>query len=234
MPDDRKRGPQAAGSSRGNRRRHAVDTAASERWALLGSLLRARRIELGYIWRTDFADARGLKTNRGSRNIRMIVAMENNERPGTYAPGRLEQFARAYAVTPASVYAVLDGKTDELVPVPVVPAEPGPAVPAPPASADLPGPLALPPSPWDDLARTAAGHPYALAIWKRWLDLPRRVTDPDGAQMFPGAPGDAKAWDSLAGLPLGDRVWVLADVRRRDGGREPDSGTGTAGTLMRG
>lgn len=200
-----------------NRKHHAIDTATNERWALLGNLLRARRIELGYIWRTDFAEAKDLKTSRGNRNVRMINAIENNERAGTYQPGRLEQFARAYEVTPESVYAVLEGTADELAP-------------AVPAARAVPG---EPPgwTPPVDLARQSSDRPYADRIWERLRQLAGRgVMDPDGAQVFPGSPADAKTWDGTTarGLDLPNRVWLLADLQRSDGDRAQQAGANSA------
>ena len=185
-----------------NRKHHAVDTAYPERWALLGRQLRARRIELGYPVRKAFATARGLITDKGTPNVRMINAMENNERPGTYAPGRLEQFARAYEVTAESVYALLDGKTDELEPA--RPPAPPPAAPAPPSA---------PPS---ALLREDADRPYFATIWDRLLDLADRgISDPSGAQLGLD-PDDAKLWDGTRGaMSRGDRAWLVADIQRR-------------------
>jgi hypothetical protein len=186
-----------------NRKHRAVDTAAAERWALLGLRLRARRIELGYPVRKAFANARGLITDKGAPNVRMVSAMENNERPGSYAPGRLEQFARAYKVTAESVYALLDGKTDEL------------------AAAV---PRVLPAAPMDDGAREAAVRPYATAIWDALLRLAARgVTDPSGAMLGLG-PGDAKVFDGSAdAMSQADRAWLVADIQRRRAARNPDS-----------
>ena len=76
----------------------------------------------------------------------------------------------------------------------------------------------------------AADRPYAEAIWQQYLNLPRRVTEPTGAQMFPDAPADAEAWDGIGPrLPVGDLIWVIANMRRREAGRvPPNSGTGAA------
>jgi hypothetical protein len=50
--------------------------------------------------------------------------------------------------------------------------------------------------------------------------------------MFPGCPDDARAWDGIgARLPVADRVWFIADLRRRASGRHagPNTNTGTNG-----
>lgn len=191
----------------GNRKHRAVDTAPAERWALLGLQLRSRRLELGYPVRRAFAKDRGLVTGKGAPNVRMINAMENNERPGSYAPGRLEQFARAYEVTAESVYALLDGKTDELVPAPS---------------------SALPPPPESRLVREADVRPYADPIWEKLIELQRRgIADPSGEQLgLP--PFYAKVWDDSAGaMLLSDRVWLVGTVLRnaavQDAARQPDA-----------
>lgn len=194
----------------GNKRHHAVEGAADERWELLGRLFRARRLELGYLIRRTFAGDRLPLTEAGNPNVRMVVAVENNERPGTYVPGRLEQFARAYEVTLRSVHAVLNGEADELTPA-VPPGQPSPAG----------GP-----------GREDAVRPYFDAINEQRVRLAvRGITSPAGAQMFPDAPADAKAWDGIgARLPIGGRVWFIAELRanadRRDPG--PGAGSGTA------
>jgi hypothetical protein len=57
--------------------------------------------------------------------------------------------------------------------------------------------------------------------------------DPSGEQVFPDAPGDAKAWDGIGSrLPVRDRVWFIADLRRWEAdraGSAGNSGTGAAG-----
>ena len=199
-----------------NRKHRAVDTASAERWALLGLQLRARRLELGYPVRKAFAKTKGLVTDKGAPNVRMINAMENNERPGSYAPGRLEQFARAYEVTAESVYALLDGKTDELEP----------ATAASPRQFAAPG---LPPPPQESqLVRDDAVRPYADPIWERLLQLrDQGVIDPDGA-LLGLSPFYAKVWDDSAGkMVLSDRVWLVGTVLRNaaawNEGREQDA-----------
>lgn len=193
----------------------AVTGVPAERWAQLGRVLQEwREDELGYQVRGKFAEDRYI-------NLRLVQDLEKNYRPGTFTKWALEDAAQAYKVTSASIVAFLRGQVDELDKA------------APPeklAVIDPADPLGLPPSPWDDPVKEAADRPYAETIWRRYLDLPRRVTEPTGAQMFPDAPDDAKAWDGIsARLPLGDLVWVIADVRRREAGRvPPNSGTGMA------
>jgi hypothetical protein len=70
-----------------------------------------------------------------------------------------------------------------------------------------------------------------MEIMERLLALADSgATDPSGEQVFPGAPGDAKAWDGIgARLPVRDRVWFIADLRRLADGRDGNSGTGVTG-----
>ncbi|HET9974896.1 MAG TPA: hypothetical protein VFQ68_42160 [Streptosporangiaceae bacterium] len=199
----------------------AVTGVPPERWAQFGKALQEwREDELGYQVRGKFAEDRFI-------NLRLVQDLEKNYRPGTFTKWALQDAAQAYKVPyspedgPGSVLAFLRGETDTLARAEDVPAEP------PPAAAD---PLGLPPSPFGDPVQTAADRPYALAIWKRFLDLPRRVTEPSGAQMFPGDPDDEKAWDGIgARLPLDDRVWFIADLRRRADRRDGSSGASAAG-----
>ncbi|HEX5567032.1 MAG TPA: hypothetical protein VFY14_08945 [Streptomyces sp.] len=199
----------------------AVTGVTPERWAQFGKALQEwREDELGYQVRGKFAGDRFI-------NLRLVQDLEKNYRPGTFTKWALQDAARAYKVPyspedgPGSVLAFLRGETDTLARAEDVPAEP------PPAAAD---PLGLPPSPFGDPVQAAADRPYALAIWKRFLDLPRRVTEPSGAQMFPGDPDDEKAWDGIgARLPLDDRVWFIADLRRRADRRDGSSGASAAG-----
>jgi len=194
----------------------AVTDVPPERWGQLGKALQAwREDELGYQARIRFAADRYV-------NIRLVQDLEKNYRPGTYTKWALQDAAQAYKVTYESVLAFLDGKTNELARAEGAPARRF-------SSADMAG---LPPSPFDDPARDAADLPFVAAIWERFLDLPRRVTEPSGAQMFPDDTDDARAWDGIgARLPLGDRVWFIADLRRRAAGRHagPNAGTGTNG-----
>ena len=193
----------------------AVTGVPPERWAQLGKALQEwREDELGYPVRGRFAEDRYI-------NLRLVQDLEKNYRPGTFTKFSLQDAARAYKVTYESVLAFLRGEVDALAPAAA-------GSPEEPAVLD---PLVLPPSPFDDPVREAADRPYAETIWRRFLDLPRRVTEPSGGELFPGAPGDAKAWDGFgARLPLGDRVWFIADLRRWEAGRvPPNSGTGAAG-----
>ncbi len=198
-----------------NRKHHAVDSATAERWALLGRLFRARRLELGYGFRPAFAEARLPKTQDGNLMIRMVVTVENSERPGTYSPGRLEQFARAYDVTLESVHAVLRGDAGKLEP-------------APPAAVSPWRPL--PAAPMDDEGRESSVRPYAVRLWDGLLRLAGQgVTDPSGV-MLGLSPADAKVWDGSAGaMSLADRAWLVADMQRRRAARTADSRSGTAG-----
>ena len=82
-----------------------------------------------------------------------------------------------------------------------------------------------------DAARIASGRPYADRIWDRLRRLAADgITDPSGGQLFrPGSP-DAQAWDGTgARLDLPDRVWLIADMQRRDDGRGPGAPAGAVG-----
>lgn len=215
-----------------NTKRHAVDGADPDRWRLLGLQLRARRIELGYPVRKAFANAKGLITDRGAPNVRMINAMENNERPGTYAPGRLEQFARAYEVTAESVYDLLAGRTDELVPLreqPPAPVQGG----------------ALPPAPPGGVIAEAAARPFFDSLWLRLLELAALGTrDPDGIhpqedldRWSPSAAQlnlqghDAEAWNASRGaMSLGSQAWLTADLHAAREARRASERTNGANT----
>jgi hypothetical protein len=193
-----------------SRAQRAVTDVPPERWAQLGKALQEWREDvLGYQVRGKFADDRYI-------NLRLVQDLEKNYRPGTYTKWALQDAAQAYQVPydrqlPGSILAFLHGEADTLAPAKAGPAEE-------PAPID---PRALPPSPFDP-DRTEADRPYVLGIWDRYLDLPRRVAEPSGEQMFPGSPDDARAWDSITaayGIPAEDLVWVIADLRRRAAGR---------------
>jgi hypothetical protein len=195
----------------------AVTGVPSERWARLGKALQEwREDELGYQVRGKFADDRFI-------NLRLVQDLEKNYRPGTFTKWALQDAAQAYKIPyegPGSVLSFLHGETDTLTRAETFPVKKPVAA----ESRDLP------PAPFDDPAREAADRPYALAIWERFLDLPRRITAPAGTWMFPDDPDDAMAWDGIgARLSIGDRVWFIADLRRRADGRAPNSGTGSAG-----
>ena len=198
----------------------AVTGVPAERWGQLGRALQAWREDvLGYKARSRFAADRLPLTPDGNVNTKLIQELEMNYRPGTFTRWSLEDAAGAYRVTYESVLAFLHGEADTLVPVPAVPAAAGPAAPA--------GVPALPPSPLGDPGREAADRPYALAIWDRFLSLPRRVGDPSGAELFPGSPADARDWDKYtADWDIGDRVWFVADLQRR----QADSRNGAGAT----
>lgn len=83
-----------------------------------------------------------------------------------------------------------------------------------------------------DPARNDADRPYAAEITARYLDLARQgITDPDGAQMFPGPAGelDAATWDQAREWPPAWRVWILADLHRTDAGRDNNGSKEQAG-----
>ena len=194
-----------------------------ERWAQFGQALQDWREDvLGYKSRTAFARERLPLTEEGNVNTKLIQELENNYRPGTYTKWSLEDAEKAYGITHESVVAFLHGETDTLTRASAASAG---------ESAPL-SPLAhLGDAPIADRARREADAPYAMEIMEQLLALADSgVIDPSGEQVFPGDPGDAKAWDGIGGrLDVRDRVWFIADLRRRDDGRAGNSGTGAAG-----
>jgi len=189
--------------------RRPVVRAPEAAWRRLGELLQLRRAELGYKRRPEFPREHGI-------NIRLVTDIENAYRPNTFLTPTLREIAQAYQVSYDSVIAVLLGHDNELTPV-------------------TPDRLADGPDGWRppvaDRARRDADAPYAAPILDRLLELAGSgVTDPSGAQVFPAAAGDAMAWDGIgARLDIRDRVWFIADLRRRAAGRAPNSGTGATG-----
>jgi hypothetical protein len=169
----------------------------------LGGRLQRRRGELGYAGRQlkPFASARGV-------NWRLVTDAEKAKRDN-FTISTLDALARAYAVTYDSLVAVGRGEADELTPA----AAPGGDTP--PMTAE----------------RAAADRPWYDEINERRFALAARgIIDPTGEQMFPDSPDDAKAWDGIgARMPVGDRVWFIADLRRWAAGRVPNSDTGVTG-----
>ena len=183
-------------------RRRTEITAPPERWQLLGRLLEDRRKELGYTYRSRRSGP-SFEADSGV-NKRMAADFEKaaKDRINHFMPGTLHIIALGYRVTEKSVRAVLRGEADHLT-----------------AAAPAPGPL--PAAPMDDAGRTAADRPYADRIWadlRAWAA--KGVTSPSGAQLF-GPGQDAEAWDGTAGrMDDGDRVWHIADLQRREDGRD--------------
>jgi hypothetical protein len=197
----------------------AVTGVPPGRWGQFGRALQEWREDvLGYKARSRFADDRHI-------NLRLVQDLEKNYRPGTYTKWALQEAARAYQVPyspkegPGSILAFLRGETGALARAAAAPAGAVIGVPA------------LPPPPFDDPVREAACREYAEKIWKRFLDLPRRVTDPDGGQMFPDDPDDAQVWDGVgARLDVPDRVWLIADLRRAGAARAGNPAGNAAGS----
>jgi hypothetical protein len=187
--------------------RRPVVRAPDDAWQRLGELLQLRRAELGYRRRPAF-------TREHDINIRLVTDIENAYRPNTFLTPTLREIAQAYQVTYDSLIAVLQQHDDELIP----------AVPDP-----LVSDLGLPPI--TNKARRDADTPYAMAIMEQLLALARKgITDPTGGQMFGEGTGDAMAWDGIgARLDIRDRVWFIADLRRRAAARVGNSGTGATG-----
>jgi hypothetical protein len=186
--------------------RRPVVRAPDDAWKRLGELLQLRRAELGYKRRPAF-------TRDCDINIRLVTDIENAYRPNTFLTPTLREIAQAYRVTYDSLIAVLLQHDDELIP------------------AAPPSPLAyLGNAPIADRARRDADAPYAMEIMERVLDYTSRgIRNPTGTQLFPDSPEDAQIWDGIgARLDIGDRVWLIADLRRRAAGRAPNSGTGAS------
>jgi hypothetical protein len=185
---------------------------------LLGSRLELRRRELGHTWRTTFEAASGV-----NKRLSADVEKAAKDRVDHFMPGTFQLIAKGYRVTEESMLAVLRGEAGDLVPA---------AAAALPVTRDR---LEAGPDGWHppiaDRARRDADAPYAAEIMERLLALADSGTiDPSGAQVFPDAPGDAKAWDGIgARLPVRDRVWFIADLRRLADGRDGNSGTGVTG-----
>jgi hypothetical protein len=192
--------------------RRPVIRGSEDAWKRLGELLQLRRAELGYHRRPAFTREHGI-------NIRLVTDIENAYRPNTFLTPTLREIARAYEVTYDSVVAVILEHDDELIPA-------------------SPARLAAGQDGWvppiADKARRDADTPYAMEIMERLLALAGGgTTDPSGGQVFGEGTDDAKAWDGIGRrLPVRDRVWFIADLRRlgadRDG-RAGNSGTGATG-----
>lgn len=192
--------------------------AAPGRLRELGRLLMWRRAALGHSYRPAFLAEQDV-------NGRMVSDIERGRRDNYTGP-TLEDLAAAYAVTYDSILAVARGKADELTPVPVSRAT-GPARRT---RARHDDPAGVPPAPFDDPGREQADYPYAVPIWKQFVDMAGEGIAVSGERLFPDSPDDAKAWDGTAGrMDVGDRVWFIADLRRRAAGRGANSGTGTDG-----
>jgi hypothetical protein len=177
--------------------------AKPDRARLLGELLRLRRAAIGYRHVPAFVRDRDI-------NTRMVGDIEHGRRDTYTLPTLKDDIAPAYEVTYESMMAVVWSDAGELAPAAAVP----------PPDEDTP-----PMTP----ERAAATRPWFDEINERRVALAARgVTNPSGAQMFPDAPADAKAWDGIGDRwSVGDRVWFIAEVRRQSAGRVPNSGTGT-------
>jgi hypothetical protein len=209
-----------------SRAQRAVTDVPPERWAQLGKALQEWREDvLGYQVRGKFADDRYI-------NLRLVQDLEKNYRPGTYTKWALQDAAQAYQVPydrqlPGSILAFLHGEADTLARASAASAG---------KPAEAAGYLTAGADGWQppiaDPVRRAADAPYAAPILDRLLELADAgVIDPDGAQMFPGAPDDAKSWDGHGAWVRAprDRAWFIADIRRLEAGRAGNSGTGAAG-----
>jgi hypothetical protein len=188
---------------------------AAKRWTpeqrkLLGALLTERREELDprYYVREVFAPERGI-------NLRTAADLENG-RPRNFTPLTLRDVvAPAYAVTYESLLDAADG--GDLLALPGSPPHrpprnvrplrrPEPGTPATPAS--LPGFVT------EEMRVRSAPGAVAIALELRKLAL-RGVAEPAGSDLF-GPGEDADLWDRAArkGMPLDERVWLLAAFRQ--------------------
>jgi len=188
-----------------------IEGAPAEGRELLGALLAQRRKELGYTHWPAFARDRLPLTPQGNPNTRLLADIEKAYRKRFPEP-TLRQLAQAYRVDYQSVIDVAHLRASALVPQrPAAPAGEVPPRPAAPGDA----PPFFP-------ARSERDRPWFDEINERRFALAALgVIDPTGAQMFPADPEAARAWDSIAvyGIPVGDRVWIVADLRRRAAAR---------------
>lgn len=186
-----------------------IEDAPDEGRELLGALLAQRRKELGYTHWPAFARDRLPPTPQGNPNTRLLADIEKAYRKRFPEP-TLRHLAQAYQVDYRSVIAVAYLRSRTLVPL---------------RSA---APDVTPPTTPE---RAAADRPWFDQINERRVVLAARgITDPSGAQMFPDSPDDAKAWDGVAyGMDIGDRVWLIAELRRRAATRNGNSGTNVTG-----
>jgi hypothetical protein len=188
--------------------RRPVVRAPDDAWQRLGELLQLRRAELGYRRRPAFTREHGI-------NIRLVTDIENAYRPNTFLTPTLREIAQAYQVTYESLIAVLGKKADELTPA-------------------APARLAASPDGWQppvaDPDRRDADAPYAAPILTRLLELADAGNlDPDGEQVFGEGTADARAWDGVGRrLPVRDRAWFIAIVRRWEA--ENAASPGNSGT----
>jgi hypothetical protein len=187
-----------------------IEGAPPEGRHLLGALLAQRRAELGYTYWPAFAKDRLPLTPSGNPNTRLLADIEKAYRDNFPEP-RLRQLAQAYRVDYGSLVDVAHMKARALIPLPPAVSAMAPAA----AGADPPG---WPPE------RVAADRPFFDPINERRVELASRgIAYPTGAQMF-GEGEDAQAWDGdFAPLPVGDKVWAVADMRRRAAARDAGS-----------
>lgn len=203
------------------RKRKPLMNAEKERLGLLGELLEARRGELGFTDRTDFARAHPGLTWRTYTDI------ENGYRQNSTI-ATLGKVAKSYEVTYDSMLDVAYARADKL------------EVTGRPAAAPDALERARPPgSPgtWissETIAR--ADRMYMPAIRERLDALAARgITDPDGQELFPDDEGLGGAYDAdrLSGADVYAAVWTAALVqerreRLRAAGRGPQHGSAGA------
>jgi hypothetical protein len=178
---------------------HRGDAAAYRR---LAGQLRARRIALDprYGNRALFVRERGEPVGL---NAKYAFDLES-DKGSTYGregfkPGKMLAAAQAYAVTPASVAAVLDGTGDLAALAGAAPAAPGPQLPVAPHLE----------APAREHLREIAGRLEVLRA--------AGITGPSGRQVFPAGGPDAADWDTFTaeGFTPAEAAAMIAAVRVR-------------------
>jgi transcriptional regulator with XRE-family HTH domain len=180
-----------------------------------GAAVAARRGELGMTQR-DLADAAGCDT-------KTVYNLES----GTRWP---------IARTRSAISVALGWQPDALNTI----AAGAGALPGLPGPAAIPG-LGTPRSPdapvgFISREMEEAARPFANAIWQRLILLaPSRapgpgadLPDPGGAALFGGDSPDAGDWDRYGrrGLPVQERIWLVAALQAWNAARERETGTG--------
>ena len=192
-----------------NRKAPVTGTAG---WVRLGELLQERRErELDPRWynRDAFAAETGV-------NLRLAQEIERNKRENITPVMLRDVIAPGYQVTFESVEAVRDE-------VPGADLEAAPGSPPRRLRAATPGPGATrgPAAPAGFVSdeMIASARPHADEIWQRLRDLALRgIADPSGAELFGDSDDDAADWDRYGrrGLPVLERVWLIAALRARE------------------
>jgi hypothetical protein len=206
-------------------------TTGTPGWVRLGKMLQERRereLDPRFYNRDAFAAATGV-------NLRLAQEIELNRRENITPVTLRDVIAPAYQVTFESVRAVIDEIPGAgLVVLPGTPAhKPRAARTAPRAPGSAPGFLSA--------EAEAEAQPYADEIWLLLHALdpghaPRPgddgIPDPGGAALFGDSP-DAEDWDRYAsrGLPVLQRIWLLAALRVNEAAVRGRKATGLGGLV---